>query len=142
MVAGGVTDQGEVLASVEIFRLDSKSLGRAANMLSPRSFFSLVPVGLIRPRLLAIGGRNEASFIRKTEFYDEEENQWEEGPQLGAERSSFGAIMIEGKITCTENDSTTATCDLGRCPLQGEPEAPEIKPQATGWSMTNFLINI
>ena len=103
IVAGGVTDQGEVLASVEIFRLDKKSLGRAANMSSPRSFFSLVPVGLIRPRLLAIGGRSATSFLQKTEFYDEEENQWDEGPQLGAERSSFGAIMIEGKITCTEN---------------------------------------
>ena len=102
MVAGGVTDQGEVLASVEVYTLQpKKNLGPAANMLSPRSFFSLVPVGLIRPRLLAIGGRNEASFTKRTEFYDEEEDQWEEGPQLGAERSSFGAIMIEGKITCT-----------------------------------------
>ena len=103
MVAGGVTDQGEVLASVEIFRLDSKFLGAGREMLSPRSFFTLVPVGLIRPRLLAIGGRNEHAFLKSSEFWEEEENEWQEGPHLGRERSSFGAIMIEGDFVCTHS---------------------------------------
>ena len=41
--------------------------------------------------------------------------------------------------TTADDDSTTATCDLDRCPLQGESEAPEMKPQATGWSMSSDL---
>ena len=103
LVAGGVTQQGEVLANVEIFTLDFKSLGRAANMSSPRSFFNLVPVGLIRPKLLAIGGRDETTWIGRTEFFEEEDNQWEEGPQLGTGRSDFASIMIEGNLGCTDN---------------------------------------
>ena len=103
LVAGGVTEQGEVLASVEIYNLDFKSLGRATNMTSPRSFFNLVPVGLVRPRLLAIGGRDENSWISSTEFFEEEDNQWEEGPQLGTGRSDFASIMIEGNLGCTDN---------------------------------------
>merc|ERR1712001_310305 len=41
--------------------------------------------------------------------------------------------------TTADDNSTTATCDLDRCPLQGESEAPEMKPQATGWSMSSDL---
>ena len=103
VVAGGLTLQGEALASVEIYRLDSKNLGRASNMTSVRSFFTLIPVGLIRPRVLAIGGRIGDSFLDSSEFWEEDENEWEEGPQLGLGRSSMGTIMIESKFACVDN---------------------------------------
>ena len=72
-------------------------------MSSPRSFFNLVPVGLVRPKILAIGGRFGTSFLRSTEFWDEEENRWEEGPELGTGRSSFGILMIQDDFACTTN---------------------------------------
>ena len=130
MVAGGVTEEGDVLASVEIFRLDTKSLGRAANMSSPRSFFSLIPVGLTHPRLFAIGGRNKSSQLGDTEFYEEEENHWDEGPRLGEERSSFGVILIKGKFVCAEN-VTLHTCPTSE--LEEVCEFPE--DQGTHFSL-------
>ena len=109
LVAGGVTGQGEVLSSVEIFSVDFKSIGRAANMWRPRSFFSLIPVGLIRPRLLAIGGRDELAWIRSTEFFEEENNQWEQGPQLKKGQASFGSTMIPRDLVCSK-ESPSYSC--------------------------------
>ena len=105
LVAGGVTDQGEVLASVEIFWLQSRALGRGRDMSSPRSFFTMIPVGLKRPKILAIGGRNGEFFLETTEFWEEEDNQWERGPQLGTGRSAFGALMIHGEYACSAIES-------------------------------------
>ena len=127
LVAGGVTDQGEVLSSVEILWVQTKALGRGRDMSSPRSFFTLVTVGLLRPKVLAIGGRNGASFLKTTEFWEEEENVWEEGPSLGSGRSAFGAIMIQGKHVCTTNTSQQA--EYGPA---NETVAPLMDTQSTG----------
>ena len=128
LVAGGVTDQGEVLASVEIIWLQSRSLSRGRDMSSPRSFFNLVPVGLVRPKILAVGGRFGTSFLKSTEFWDEEENRWEEGPELGTGRSSFGTLMIQDDFACTTN--------LESLPPQSvqvtETAAPLMNTQPTG----------
>ena len=127
LVAGGVTDQGEVLATVEIIWMKSKSLGRGQDMSTPRSFFTLVPVGLLRPKILAIGGRNGALFLKTSEFWEEEENQWEEGPELGTSRSALAAIMIQGNYACTTNTSVQAQY----CPA-ADTVAPLMDTQSTG----------
>ena len=105
LVAGGVTDAGEVLATVEILWVKSKSLGRGQDMSTPRSFFNLVPVGLVRPKILAVGGRYGTLLLKSSEFWEEEENLWEEGPELGTGRSSLGAIMIEAEHVCTKKET-------------------------------------
>ena len=127
LVAGGVTDQGEVLSSVEILWKETKALGRGQDMSSPRSFFTLVPVGLLRPKILAIGGRNGASFLKTSEFWEEEDNQWEEGPELGTARSALGAIMIQGDFVCSSNTSLQPQY----CPA-AETVAPLMDTQSTG----------
>ena len=127
LVAGGVTDQGEVLSSVEILWKETKALGRGQDMSSPRSFFTLLPVGLLRPKILAIGGRNGASFLKTSEFWEEEDNQWEEGPELGTARSALGAIMIQGDFVCSSNTSLQPQY----CPA-AETVAPLMDTQSTG----------
>ena len=103
-------------------------------MSSPRSFFNLVPVGLVRPKILAVGGRFGTSFLKSTEFWDEEENRWEEGPELGTGRSSFGTLMIQDDLACTTN--------LESLPPQSgqatETAAPLMNTQPTGLELLYF----
>ena len=123
LVAGGVTDQGEVLATVEILWVQTRALGRGQDMSTPRSFFNLVPVGLVRPKILAVGGRYGTLVLKSSEFWEEEENLWEEGPELGTDRSSLGAIMIEAEFACTNKD----TIPPHSCPAtESETEAEKI----------------
>ena len=123
LVAGGVTDQGEVLATVEILWVQTRALGRGQDMSTPRSFFNLVPVGLVRPKILAVGGRYGTLVLKSSEFWEEEENLWEEGPELGTARSSLGAIMIEAEFACTDKD----TIPPHSCPAtESETEAEKI----------------
>ena len=137
LVAGGVTDQGEVLSSVEILWKETKALGRGQDMSSPRSFFTLLPVGLLRPKILAIGGRNGASFLKTSEFWEEEENQWEEGPELGTGRSALGAIMIQGDYVCTASTSLPPQY----CPAT-DTVAPLMDTQSTGQTYVAWYKNI
>ena len=74
-------------------------------MSTPRSFFNLVPVGLVRPKILAVGGRYGTVLLKSCEFWEEEENLWEEGPELGTGRSSLAAIMIEAEHVCTKKET-------------------------------------
>ena len=89
LVAGGVDGWQEVLATVEVFRLESRAHKTAERMREGRAFFNLVPVGETHSRLLAIGGRNGTSELPTTEWWDEEEDQWEEGPSLQTARSKL-----------------------------------------------------
>ena len=92
-------------------------------MSTPRSFFNLVPVGLVRPKILAVGGRYGTLVLKSSEFWEEEENLWEEGPELGTGRSSLGAIMIEAEFACTDKD----TIPPHSCPAtEAETEAEKI----------------
>ena len=131
VVAGGVTNQGGVLSSIEVYGLRSKKKNEdiAADMVIPRSFFSLVLVGQTQPRLLAIGGRSTTTWISTSEYLDEEGKYWEAGPSLQEGRSNFGSLMIEGDYVCS---SIKATCDIEKCPLEGSTTAPEMETQPAG----------
>ena len=110
LVAGGVSGWDDVLASVEVYNIETKALRRGGAMKEPRALFSLVPVGLTHPRLLAIGGQNETSVLRSSEWYDQEENEWSKGPTLETGRKSFGALMAPVELACTEIDPPPHSC--------------------------------
>ena len=113
LVAGGVSGWDEVLASVEVFDIEKRSLRRGGAMREPRALFSLVPVGLTHPRLLAVGGQSgqsQSSVLGSSEWYDQEENEWSEGPTLETGRKSFGALMAPVEVACTQIDPPSHSC--------------------------------
>ena len=110
LVAGGVSDWDEVLASVEVFNIETRALRKGGAMREPRALFSLVPVGSTHPRLLAVGGQNETSILSSSEWFDQEENEWNEGPTLEVGRKSFAALMAPVEFACTEVDPPPHSC--------------------------------
>ena len=110
IVAGGVSGWGEVLNSVEVFHIESKSLGRGGTMRQPRAFFKIIPIGSKHPRLLAIGGQSGTSILNTSEWWEEEEDSWQEGPALSAGRTNFDALMAPAQLVCPEKNSPTHSC--------------------------------
>ena len=110
VVAGGVSSWGEVLTSVEVFNIEKKSLRRGGNLQQSRAYFRIIPVGSTYPRLLAVGGRNETSALDTSEWWEEEEDSWEEGPELSRERSNFAALMAPPHLVCSEIDPPVHSC--------------------------------
>ena len=110
LVAGGVSGLDEVLASVEVYNIETRALRRGGAMREPRALFSLVPVGSTHPRLLAVGGQSGSSVLDTSEWYDQEENEWSEGPTLETGRKSFGALMARVELACTEIDPPPHSC--------------------------------
>ena len=110
IVAGGVSDWDEVLTSVEVFNIKSKALRRGGNLRQARAFFQIIPVGSKHPRLLAVGGQDATSTVETSEWWEEEENSWEEGPPLSTGRSSFSALMAPPHLACTEIDPHDYSC--------------------------------
>ena len=101
VVAGGGSDWDEVLTSVEVFNIATKALKRGGDLRQARAFFQIIPVGSTHSRLLAIGGQNRTSTLDTSEWWDEEENSWEEGPALTAGRSNFASLMVPPHIVCS-----------------------------------------
>ena len=110
IVAGGVSDLDEVLASVEIFNIKSKALMRGGLLRHARAFFQIIPVGSTHHRLLAVGGQNGASTVGTSEWWEEEEDSWEEGPTLSKPRSNFAALMAPPHLVCPEIDPHAHSC--------------------------------
>ena len=110
VVAGGVSDLDEVLASVEVFHIATKALRRGGFLRQARAFFQIVPVGSKHPRLLAIGGQSKYSSTDTTEWWEEEESSWQEGPALSTGRSSLGALMAPPHLVCSEINPPAHSC--------------------------------
>ena len=111
VVAGGVSDFDEVLTSVEVFQLSSKSLflgGRGGNLRTARAFFQIIPLGSTRPRLLAVGGHDANSTLDTSECWVEEENSWEDGLRLSTGRADMGVLVAPPHLVCAEVDSPPA----------------------------------
>ena len=74
-----------------------------------------------------------SSQLGDTEFYEEEENNWDEGPRLGEERSSFGVILIKGKFVCAENvtQHTCPTSELEEVCEFPEGQGTHLSPKET-----------
>ena len=112
VVAGGVSGWDDVLATVEVFVIESKALLRGGNMKHARAFFNIMPVGTSQLRLLAIGGRDGNSSLESSEWWEEEDNKWGEGFSLGEERSSFGVLLAPAYLACTEIEPPPHSCPV------------------------------
>ena len=110
VVAGGVSDWDEILTSVEVFNIATKALRRGGSLRQARAFFQIIPVGSTRPRLLAVGGEGAYQTLDTSEWWEEEENSWEEGPALSTGRSYFSALMAPPHLVCTEIDPPAHSC--------------------------------
>ena len=110
VVAGGVSGWDEVLTSVEVFHIESKALRKGGSLRQARAYFQIIPVGSTHPRLLAVGGQNGTSTLDTSEWWEEEEDSWEEGPALSRGRSNFGAIMAPPHLVCSEIDPPAHSC--------------------------------
>ena len=104
VVAGGISGWGnEVLTGVEVFHIESKALRKGGNLRQARAFFQIIPVGSTHPRLLAVGGHSGTSTLDTSEWWEEEEDSWEEGPALSTGRSNFGALVWLKKRKSCQN---------------------------------------
>ena len=110
VVAGGVSDWDNILTSVEVFHIKSKALRRGGSLKQARAYFQIIPVGSTHPRLLAVGGQNGTSTIDTSEWWEEEEDSWEEGPALSRGRTNFAALMAPHHIVCSEIDPPAHSC--------------------------------
>ena len=110
VIAGGRDENGELLKSVEVIYLNSKSLGKGGDMLKPRDHFQLIVVGTT---LLAVGGHNEQSI----EMWEEE--SWKEAPMsLDIPRTHFSALVASASLFCSEEPLPPHSCptvDGGTC---------------------------
>ena len=96
MVAGGINEAGEVLKSVEIIYISSKSSKMANNMLKPRAHFHLIVLG---KTILAIGHENETSI----EVWENIGDPWKEASvSLNDSRRNFSAL-VSSKLICLES---------------------------------------
>ena len=121
IVAGGRDNLGEILKSVEIIFLASRSLGKAEDMLKPRSHFNLIALGSM---ILALGGHNETSI----EMWEGVSEPWKESSMhLENPRSRFSALTL-----------TSSVCSTGSLPPHSCPTVDGdtcVFPFTNGWSM-------
>ena len=110
VIAGGVTDWDEVLTSVEVYHIESKALKKGGSLRQARAYFQIIPVGSTHPRLLAVGGHGVYSTMDTSEWWEEEEDSWEEGPALSRGRSNFVALMAPPHLVCSEIDPPPHSC--------------------------------
>ena len=110
VVAGGVSGLDDVLSSVEVYHIATKALRRGGSLQQARAYFQIIPVGSTHPRLLAVGGQGASSTLDTSEWWEEEENSWEEGPALSRGRTNFAALMAPPHLVCSEIDPPAHSC--------------------------------
>ena len=113
VVAGGVTNWDKVLVSVELFSLKTKAHRMGGSLQQARAYFQMIPVGAVHPRLLAVGGQDETSTLDSSEWWDEGEDNWQEGPQVSIGRANFGAVMARPDLVCPEKEPLAHSCPAG-----------------------------
>ena len=102
----------KILNSVDIFDIKRRSLRKGPPLQQARAYFQIVPVGSKYPRLLAIGGKDPNSSLVTSEWWEEEEDSWEEGPTLTAGRSNFAALMAVPQLLCSEIEPSAHSCTV------------------------------
>ena len=70
----------------------------------------MIPVGVERPRLLAIGGKDSTSTLSSSEWWEEEQDLWEERLDLPTGRSSLSSLMASPDLVCPETNPLAHTC--------------------------------
>ena len=111
VVAGGHDNLRELLKSVEIIFLNSKTLGKATNMVKPRNNFNLI---VMDTKLLALGGFNETSI----EVWEGVGGRWNEASMsLTQSRRHFSALTLTDSV-CLPGPIPPHSCptlDEGTC---------------------------
>ena len=111
ILAGGRNQLGEQLKSVEIIFVNTKTSGKAKDMLEPRDHFNLVVLG---STLLAFGGYNQTSM----EMWEGIGRPWTEAPMsLANSRSQFSALTFTDSL-CSAGTLPPHSCptlDGGTC---------------------------
>ena len=125
IVAGGVSDWDEVLISVEVFFIKTKALRRGGNLQQARAYFQIIAIGSSHPRLLAVGGQNGTSALETSEWWEEEDSSWRDGPTLLTARSNFAALMAPPNLVCSKIDPPDHSC-----PAAQENSSPCIFPES------------
>ena len=111
ILAGGRNKLGERLKSVEIIFVNTKTLGKARDMLEPRDHFNLIVLG---STLLAIGGYNQTSM----EMWEGVGRPWTEAPtSLTNSRSQFSALTLTDSVCSADTllPHSCPTLDGGTC---------------------------
>ena len=57
-----------------------------------------------------VGGQNGTSTLDTSEWWEEEEDSWEEGPALSRGRTNFAALMAPPHLVCSEIDPPAHSC--------------------------------
>ena len=105
IVAGGRNLRNDLLKSVEIIFLNSKTLGKGEDMQRPREIFNLVAVG---NTLMALGGYNNDTSI---EVWEETVERWREASMsLVLSRMSFSAVAITDDSICLDDPLPPHSC--------------------------------
>ena len=98
-------------------------------MIQARAFFSLVPVGETFIRLLAVGGKGAGGVtLASTEWWNNDDYDWEEGPVLDNPRSSLAASLVPVGLVCgslvngtfCQTEQNHVCLPTSECTLQGE----------------------
>ena len=114
IVAGGVSEWDDVLTSVEVIYIKTKALRRGGHLLQARAYFQIIAIGSTHPRLLAIGGRNRTSALDTSEWWEEEDSSWRDGPSLSTARFNFIALMAPPSLVCSEIDQQDHSCPVAQ----------------------------
>jgi hypothetical protein len=159
LVAGGVSDAGETLASAELYHGGTGTWARTSPMSTVRSDFSLSPLAL--GRALAAGGRAGDVTLASAELYDVASGRWFAAPALPSPRAAHAALVLDGgdvllaggdagaealrfsggwtsagALLAEEPGATLSALSGGRALLVGpeEPAAQVYDPATNGWS--------
>jgi hypothetical protein len=96
LLAGGVSQGGQVLASTEIFDPITGITSLGPTLLAGRGYHSAVRLGSLQ--VMLIGGRGN-SVLSTTEFVDVSTNTVVAGPSLAVARSHAKAALMPGQST-------------------------------------------
>ena len=91
IIAGGRNELGDLLKSVEVIFLNSKSLGKVQDMLKPRDHFNLIVLGTT---LLALGGADETSI----EIWEVDEPRKMASMSLENSKTHFSALVSTNSV--------------------------------------------
>ena len=105
LVVGGLTSEGQTLASSEIINMSDGTAGLSAGDLNnKRRAFGLVALAGNSKKILAFGGKNDGGLIVSVEEFDEETRQWQTiDNKLSQKKEAFGYQVVPVSAVCPTN---------------------------------------
>ena len=100
IIAGGRSEDGYHLKSVELLDVKTHEIQYGAEMVKPREYFSLVSLQSPHQRVLAIGGHTLKRLKPFSSVEEYSEGEWREVEPLGEELFRYGAVVIPVNTLC------------------------------------------